>query len=74
MGLQRTPPPKSSVMGYLVFQGLALVLLADYGFATLLGHATVVRKVIQSTGWWERGSSFKTAHKGGEEEASRGIE
>lgn len=63
MGLQRTPPPKPSTMGYLVFQGLALVLLADYGFARLLDHPTVVTKVVQSTGLWEQAPSFKQAHK-----------
>lgn len=63
MGLQRTPPPKPSTMGYLVVQGLALVLLADYGFAALLDHPTVVRKVAQSTGLWQEGPSFKQAHK-----------
>lgn len=50
-------------MGYLVVQGLALVLLADYGFAALLDHPTVVRKVAQSTGLWQEGPSFKQAHK-----------
>jgi len=62
MGLQRTPPPKTSTMGYLVLQGLALVLLADYGFASLLDHPTVIKKVAQSTGMWQEGSSFKDAH------------
>lgn len=63
MGLQRTPPPKPCMMGYLVLQGLAIVLLADYGFASLLGHPTVVQKVARSAGLWKDGPTFDQVHK-----------
>lgn len=62
LGLQRTPAPNPRVMGYLVFQGLAVVLLADMGFATLLDHPSVTRKVAQSMGIWKEEPSFETRH------------
>lgn len=62
LGLQQTPPPNPRVMGYLVLQGLAVVLLADLGFATLLGHSSVTRRIAQSTGIWKEEPSFENHH------------
>lgn len=50
------------MMGYLVIQGLAVVLLVDVGFATMLGHQTIMRKIAQSAGMWKEAPSFKTHH------------
>lgn len=63
LGLQQTPPPNPRVMGYLVAQGLAVVLLADVGIATLLNHQTVVRSIAQSAGFWKEGPTFNDSHK-----------
>nr|OQO32186.1 hypothetical protein B0A51_00555 [Rachicladosporium sp. CCFEE 5018] len=57
-GLQRPPPPPPPMMGYLVLQGLALVLLADVGIATATGEHTIVRQVAQSAGFWKGGPEF----------------
>jgi hypothetical protein len=62
LGLQQTPPPNPRMMGYLVAQGFAVVLLVDLGFATLLGHSTITRKVAQSAGVWEEDPPFETHH------------
>jgi hypothetical protein len=62
LGLQRTPPPNSRMMGYLVAQGLAVVLLVDVSFATVLGHQTIIRKIAQSVGIWKEAPSFDTHH------------
>ncbi|KAK4624573.1 hypothetical protein CLAFUW4_06445 [Fulvia fulva] len=53
LGLQRTPAPSSRIMGALVAQGLFVVLLADYGFATLTNQPTTVRAIAQSAGFWK---------------------
>jgi len=63
LGLQQTPTPQPRVMGYLVMQGLAVVLLADFGFAKLLNHSPVVLKVAQSAGIWKEELSFEHQHK-----------
>lgn len=63
LGLQQTPPPKPRVMGFLVMQGLAVVLLVDYGFAMFLNHTTITRKIAQSAGIWREGPSFEDHHK-----------
>lgn len=68
LGLQQTPPPKPRVMGYLVMQGLAVVLIADLGFATVFNHPTVLRSVAQSAGIWKEGPSFEESHKSGAED------
>lgn len=63
MGLQRTPPPSPRIMGYLVAQGLAVVLLADLAFATATGQSTTVRSVAQSAGYWMDAPPFNKAHE-----------
>lgn len=62
MGLQRTPAPKPQVMGYLVAQGLAVVLLADFAIATVQNEPTTLRSVAQSAGLWTEGKPFEKAH------------
>ena len=62
LGLQRPPPPKSPMMGYLVAQGLAIVLLADLAIATAQGETTTIRSVCQSAGFWTEGPDFTVAH------------
>ena len=62
LGLQRTPPPSSRMMGALVAQGLAVVLLADLGFATLTNQTTTVRSVAQSAGYWLDPPEFEKVH------------
>ena len=51
------------MMGYLVAQGLAVVLLVDLGFATVFGHSTIMRKIAQSAGVWKEDPPFETHHK-----------
>ncbi|RMZ30124.1 hypothetical protein D0859_05755 [Hortaea werneckii] len=53
LGLRRPPPPKTPMMGYLVAQGLAVVLLADLGIAMLRGEPTTVRSEGTMI-FWER--------------------
>ncbi|KAH9845064.1 hypothetical protein Tdes44962_MAKER06923 [Teratosphaeria destructans] len=62
MGLQRTPPPKPAMMGYLVAQGFIIVLLADLGIATVTGKVTTVRSVCQAAGFWKGPVEFEEAH------------
>jgi len=62
LGLRRPPPPKTPMMGYLVAQGLAVVLLADLGIAMLRGEPTTVRSVCQSAGFW-KDPDFKRLHE-----------
>jgi hypothetical protein len=50
------------MMGYLVAQGLAIVLLADLGIATLLGHTTTVRSVCQAAGFGKDPQAFEEMH------------
>jgi hypothetical protein len=66
LGPQQTPPPNPRMMGYLVMQGLAVVLLADFGFAKLLNHPPVMLKIAQSAGIWKGECSFKHQHKHGD--------
>ena len=63
LGLQLTPPPKPAVMGLLVLQGLAIVLAADYGIATLLSQPTTIRSVAQTAGFWQEAPPFEEEHK-----------
>lgn len=60
------------MMGYLVAQGLAIVLLADLGFATLTSEPTTVRKVCQAVGLWNDAPAFERMHHGGGKEDSQG--
>ncbi|RMY92412.1 hypothetical protein D0861_02513 [Hortaea werneckii] len=62
LGLRRPPPPKTPMMGYLVAQGLAVVLLVDLGIAMLRGEPTTVRSVCQSAGFW-KDPDFKRLHE-----------
>ena len=62
LGLQQTPPPNPRMMGYLVAQGLAVVLLVDLGFASVFGHSTITRKIAQSAGVWKEDPPFETYH------------
>jgi len=62
LGLQQTPPPNPRMMGYLVAQGLAVVLLVDLGFAMAFGHSTITRKIAQSAGVWKEDPPFETRH------------
>lgn len=62
LGLRRPPPPKTPMMGYLVAQGLAIVLLADLGIAMLRDEPTTVRSVCQSAGFWND-PDFKKLHE-----------
>ncbi|KAM0716287.1 hypothetical protein Q7P37_007732 [Cladosporium fusiforme] len=68
LGLQQTPPPKPRMVGYLVMQGLAVVLVADFGFATINNHPTVLRSIAQSAGIWKEGPTFEESHKSGAED------
>ena len=63
LGLQQTPPPNNPrMMGYLVAQGLGVVLLVDLGFAMAFGHSTIIRKIAQSAGVWKEDPPFETHH------------
>jgi hypothetical protein len=62
LGLQRPPPPKPHVMGYLVAQGLGIVLLADLAIATALGQPTTIRSIATSAGFWQDAPPFESAH------------
>ena len=62
LGLQQTPPPNPRMMGYLVAQGLAVVLLVDLSFAMALGHSTITRKIAQSAGVWKEEPPFEAHH------------
>ncbi|KAF2763857.1 hypothetical protein EJ03DRAFT_283263 [Teratosphaeria nubilosa] len=50
------------MMGYLVAQGLVIVLLADLGIATSTGNITTVRSVCQAAGFWKGPVEFEKAH------------
>jgi len=63
LGLQRTPPPKPAMAGYLVAQGLVVVLLIDLGIATAMNDKTTVRSVCQAAGWWKDLPAFEHAHE-----------
>lgn len=62
LGLQRTPAPKPQMMGYLVLQGLAVVLLADLAIATVQNEPTTIRSVAQSAGLWLDPPAFEKTH------------
>ena len=62
LGLRRPPPPKPQMMGYLVAQGLAIVLLADLAIATVQGEPTTIRSIFQTAGYWKRAPTFETVH------------
>ncbi|KAM0693305.1 hypothetical protein Q7P36_006558 [Cladosporium allicinum] len=66
LGLQQTPPPNPRMMGYLVMQGLAVVLLADFGFAKLLNHPPIMVRIAQSAGIWKEECAFEHQHKHGD--------
>ena len=67
MGLRRPPPPKPSMMGYLVLQGLGIVLLADLAIASIQREPTVVKSVIRSAGFWNETPPFEKVHNTHEE-------
>jgi len=48
--------------GYLVAQGLVVVLLIDLGIATAMNDKTTVRSVCQAAGWWKDSPAFNDAH------------
>lgn len=62
LGLRRTPPPKPAMMGYLVLQGLGIVLLADWAIAMAWGQPTTIQNVCQSAGLLEEPTSFEKLH------------
>ena len=68
LGLQRPPAPKPQMMGYLVAQGLAIVLLADLAIATVQNEPTTVRAVFQTAGLWKDPPPFEIVHHDGEKE------
>ncbi|KAK6390375.1 hypothetical protein LTR65_005750 [Meristemomyces frigidus] len=53
LGLRRPPPPRNAMMGYLVAQGLAIVLLVDLAIASVQNEPTTIRSVCQSAGFWK---------------------
>ena len=59
------------MMAYLTAQGLAVVLLADLGFATLTGDVTVLRSVVQAAGYWHGPKGFGEAH--GDDAVGAGV-
>ena len=62
------PPQTSKQAGFLVAQGLVIVLLADLALATLHGTPTTVRSVCQSAGFWKDdpdGEFIRTHEKDG---------
>lgn len=72
LGLQRTPPPKPAMAGYLVAQGLVVVLFIDLGIATAMGDKTTVRSVCQAAGLWKDLPAFDDAHGTVDPTASKG--
>lgn len=62
LGLQRPPAPKPRIMGYLVAQGLAIVLLADWLVAVVQNEPTTIRSVFQSAGLWKDVPAFRNLH------------
>lgn len=49
-------------MGYLVAQGLAIVLLADLAIAVVRGEPTTIRTVCQTAGFWKDPPEFEKLH------------
>lgn len=70
LGLQRPPPPKPPMMGYLVVQGLAVVLLADLAIATALNQPTTIRSVVQTAGLWNDTPEFEPVKLDGGKEGA----
>ncbi|EMC98813.1 hypothetical protein BAUCODRAFT_381039 [Baudoinia panamericana UAMH 10762] len=66
LGLQRPPPPPPATMGYLVVQGLAVVLTVDYAIAVVRGEPTTIRVVCQSAGFWNDAPAFERLHGDGD--------
>lgn len=62
MNLNRPPPPPPAVSGFLVFQGLAVVLLADCAIAFAQDQQTTLRSICQSAGFWADAPSFSAEH------------
>ena len=62
LGLQRPPAPKPHMMGYLVAQGLAIVLAGDYAIATLMNEPTTVRSIFQLAGLCKDTPAFEKVH------------
>jgi hypothetical protein len=58
-------------MGYLVAQGLAVVLLADLAFATVTNEHTTLRAICQTVGLWREPAKFEQIHH---ETETQGIE
>jgi hypothetical protein len=52
------------MMGYLVVQGLAIVLLADLAIATIINQPTTVRSICQTAGVWKDPPPFEKIHNG----------
>lgn len=50
------------MMGYLVAQGLAIVLLADLAIAAVQNEPTTVRSVCQTAGFWKDTPEFRQQH------------
>lgn len=62
LGLQRTPQPSQAMRGYLVAQGAVIVLLIDYGIATITNDKTTFRSICQAAGWWKDPAPFEQSH------------
>ncbi len=62
LGLQRTPPPQPRIMGYLVAQGLAVVVLGDLAVAALRGEPSTTRLFCQAAGFWRDPPKFEAVH------------
>ena len=62
LGLQRTPPPQPHIMGYLVAQGLAVVVLGDLAIAALRGEPSTTRLFCQAAGFWRDPPKFGEVH------------
>lgn len=50
------------MMGYLVAQGLAIVLIADLAIATVINEPTTIRSVCQTVGIWKAPPPFDNLH------------
>ncbi|KAK5118359.1 hypothetical protein LTR62_002873 [Meristemomyces frigidus] len=64
MNLKRTPAPPPQMMGYLVVQGLVVVLLGDLAIATIRNEPTTVRSVCEAAGIVKKAAEFDVAHLG----------
>jgi len=50
------------MMGYLVLQGLGIVLLADWAIAVAWGQPTTIRSVCQTAGLLKEPTAFEKLH------------